>query len=116
MKLIVERSQLATLAVLMSPSLEAANAAQFREQLAPFLDEPGDLLLDLDAVNFIDSTGLGAMISVLRVVRARGGRIRLCGLRPPVRMLLDLVRATRMFEIHGSREEALAAASPVTHP
>ncbi len=65
------------------------------------------LVLDLEGLEFLDSSGLGALVSCLRRVKERKGQIRLSGLRPEVRSIFDITRVSRLFHICSDVEEAV---------
>jgi anti-sigma B factor antagonist len=65
------------------------------------------VVLDMSALNFVDSSGLGALLSCLRAMNGKNGQLRLYGMTKPVRALFELVRMHRIFTIYNSREEAL---------
>jgi anti-sigma B factor antagonist len=88
-------------------SLDAANARAFRDAIGPVIDRHEHIVLDLSQVNFVDSAGIGAMISSLRRASEKQAKIRLCELRRPVRALFDLMRMHRVFDIHNCRDDAL---------
>ena len=67
------------------------------------------MVLDLSRLRFVDSSGMGAMLSCLRQLSAKGGDLKLCGMSKQVRGLFELVRMHRIFEIYGTREEAVHA-------
>jgi anti-anti-sigma factor len=56
------------------------------------------VMLDLADVNFIDSSGLGALIIALKMLRTAGGDLYLCSIAEPVRILLSMTRMDRLFE------------------
>ena len=97
-------------------SLDASNAKVFKEEVQPVLAEHGSVLLDLNALQFVDSSGLGALLSCLRTMSDRKGNLALCNMTKPVRTLFELVRMFRIFDIYGSRYEAVKAmdAAPPT--
>jgi anti-sigma B factor antagonist len=68
------------------------------------------LVLDLTDVEFVDSTGLGAILAVVKRVPASGSVV-LCGCRPTLVDLMRLTRLDRVFKIYGSQDEATAALS-----
>ncbi len=109
MKLRVEQSGNVTVIHVESNHLDAGNTTQFRNAMSEAIAGRQAVLIDLTDVQFVDSSGLGALLSCLRQISADGGRLRLCGISRTVRSLFELVRMHRVFEIHGSREEALAA-------
>lgn len=86
-------------AKIIGDSLETENVAAFRAAIAPVLDRSADITLDLSQVAFMDSTGLGAMLSCLRNVKSKGGRLKLSHLTPEVRQLFEMVLMDRVFEI-----------------
>lgn len=88
-------------------SLDASNAKVFRDNIRPVLEEHDRILLDLEALQFVDSSGLGAMLSCLRTMHEKGGNLALCGMSKPVRTLFELVRMYRIFDIYATRTEAL---------
>jgi len=63
----------------------------------------------LGRLRFVDSSGLGAFISCLRKLNAKGGDLKLCGMSKQVRAVFELVRMHRIFDIFGTRDEALRA-------
>jgi len=89
--------------------LDASNAAEFKRDIAPILQLHPRLVLDLSKVRFVDSSGLGAMLSCLRQLSARNGDLKLCGMSTQVRALFELVRMHRIFDIYGTPEEAVRA-------
>ncbi len=92
--------------------LDASNTGEFKRDIAPILQAHPRLVLDLAKVRFVDSSGLGAMLSCLRQLSARNGDLKLCGMSKQVRALFELVRMHRIFDIYGTREEAVRAFAP----
>lgn len=88
-------------------SLDASNTKTFKEDIQPVLAQHQRILLDLEALQFVDSSGLGAMLSCLRTMHDKGGHMALCGMSKPVRTLFELVRMYRIFDIYANRSEAL---------
>lgn len=83
-----------------APTLETANVPAFRKALAPMLERDDRLVLDLQEVSFMDSTGLGSLLSCLRAVKERGGTLKLAGLTPDVAALFEMVLMDRVFDIY----------------
>jgi anti-sigma B factor antagonist len=92
-----------------SKVIDAGTARLFKSAIKPLLAEGGQLVFDLSTVEFIDSTGLGALVSCLRQAHALSAEIKLSGLTKPARALFELVRMHRVFEIFNSPEEAVAS-------
>jgi anti-sigma B factor antagonist len=89
--------------------LDAGNAGEFKRDIAPVLQANIKLVLDLSRLRFVDSSGLGAMLSCLRQLTAKSGDLKLCGMSKQVQGLFELVRMHRIFDIFGTREEAVRA-------
>lgn len=64
------------------------------------------IVVDMKAVEEINSTALGILVSRLRRVRIHGGDIKLARLSPSVRRVFDVMGASRIFEIHDDLESA----------
>lgn len=79
--------------------LDAAIAGSFKDVVRPHVAGPGpDIVLDLTAVEFLDSSGLGAVIALKKAL-PEGRKIRLHGLTPNVGRVFRLTRMDRVFEI-----------------
>ena len=101
-----------TVVVPPGPRLDAEVAASFREQLLGLIERgERQLVLDLPAVDFIDSSGLGALVSALKRLRQLdpAGDIRLANVQPPVRSVLEIIRLHRVFSQFPTVEDALAS-------
>jgi anti-sigma B factor antagonist len=96
-------------------SLDASNAKRFKQEVIPALESVTRVVLDLSGVEFVDSSGLGVILSCYRQLVSAGGDLKLCGMAPSVRALFELVRMHRIFDTFATREEpmkARAARSP----
>ncbi|MGE0230103.1 MAG: STAS domain-containing protein [Dehalococcoidia bacterium] len=65
------------------------------------------VVVDLEHVPFIDSSGLGALIGGLRAARAAGGDLRIANAGPQARMILELTTLDRVLPTHDTIEAAL---------
>ena len=92
-------------------SLDASNVFEFRKQVYGLIEPRKSVVCDLKHIQFVDSSGLGALIFCQKTMRARGGNFRLCGLTPAVKTLFDLMRMERVFETYSHRNEALVQLS-----
>jgi len=109
MQLSVETSGDIAVVTLFVEELDASNTAEFKRHMAPILSAHHKVVIDLEPVRFIDSSGLGAMLSCLRQLTERHGDLKLCGLSKPVRSAFELVRLHRVLDIHPTRAAAVAA-------
>jgi anti-sigma B factor antagonist len=109
MELTVDRIGNVTVVQVPVENLDASNTKEFKRQVSPLLEAKGKLVFDMAKVKFVDSSGLGALLSCLRQVNAEGGDLKICGLTKQVRVIFELVRMHRIFEIFNTREEAAKA-------
>ena len=94
---------------LVGDALDASCVDKFRADIGPLLEDCVSVVFDFSELKFVDSSGIGALLSCLRLVRSRGGEIRLSGLLPNVQSLFQLVRLDRLFEVFPSSDEAVAS-------
>ena len=90
-------------------TLDTRNVSEFRETIQSLLVQEENIVLDMSKVTFIDSAGLGALLSAMKQITAIGGSLRLAGLNNDVLTLFRLVRMNRVFEIFDTIEEAIAS-------
>jgi len=96
-----------TVVTVQAEYIDASNCRELKPLLAAVTAPK--VVLDLNRVQLIDSSGCGALISYLRQLKSAGGDMKLCSATKPVRMLFELVRMHRIFDIFNTREEAVRA-------
>lgn len=97
-----------------APRIDAAAAIQFKDAMrAALLPEARRVILDLSAVEFIDSSGLGAIVAVKKSM-APGQQLDLAGLTPMVDKLFRLTRMETIFALFPTL--AAAEASALSEP
>lgn len=111
MELTTTKAGEVTVITLCSDHLDAGNADQFKQQLAPLLADNSTVLLDMSQVQFLDSAGLGSLLSGLRRLSAAGGDLRLFGLSRQVHGVFQMTRMHRIFDLFETQEQALAGAA-----
>ncbi len=85
-------------------------AAQFRAAMLKLVEQGHrNLVVDMSHVTFIDSSGLGALVSALKALKTqdRNGDIRLANVQQPVVALLEIIRLQRVFTSYPSVEQAV---------
>jgi len=88
-------------------ALDVKNAREFRDAACALMHNKAQVVFDMTGVRFVDSSGLGALISCLRHVRGNQGDMKLCSMSKPVRALFELTRMHRVFNIIETRDEAV---------
>jgi anti-sigma B factor antagonist len=90
------------------PVLDAVCAGDLKRALVARMSEGGtSLVLDLSAVMEIDSSGLGALVAVLKAARLHGGTFEITGVQPGVGRVMGITRLDRVLTIRGCLEEAV---------
>ncbi|MGB5637180.1 MAG: STAS domain-containing protein [Waterburya sp.] len=81
--------------------LSAANASDFLERLTVEVKSSVNsaLLVNMEAVEFMDSAGLMALIKAFRLAQSLGRRFGICSLAPSVRIMFELTQLDKAFEI-----------------
>jgi len=82
--------------------------------LQQFEADKTNLIIDLNEVRFIDSSGLGVLVSGFKNASARNGVLLLCSMQPQVKSMFELTRLHRVFDIYATSDEALISLKDVT--
>jgi len=109
MNLDIEKEGLYTIVRPLESRLDAHVSVSFRTQMSQLMAGGASwIIVDLSQVEFIDSSGLGAIVSVLKAM-GKEGRLLLCGVHEAVMSMFRLTRMDRVFSIHATVEETLRA-------
>lgn len=93
--------------------VDVAGAPHLREHLLRAVaDGHLHVILDLDDVHFIDSTGIGVVIGLLKRTRSLGGDLRLVSTQEMLARVFEITGLDRALPIEPSVDAALAAAGP----
>jgi anti-sigma B factor antagonist len=88
--------------------LDAHNSGELKIEMQKLFEEGNkNILVDLKEVRFIDSSGLGALVSGFKNAISHHGNLKLSTLQPQVKSMFELTRLHRVFEIFASTSEAL---------
>ncbi len=90
-----------TVLLLQEERIDAHNSGDLKEFVLGLL-EKGEIqiVVQLDQVRFIDSSGLGALLSGHKNAETRSGKLSLVGLQPQVLSMFELTRLNRVFDIY----------------
>jgi anti-sigma B factor antagonist len=93
----------------VSPSgrLDVAGAPTLKAAIGEAVKSATRLIIDLEGVSFVDSTGLGSVIAALKMVRGSKGDLRLAAPNQQVRVVLELTTLDRVFAYYPTVEDAL---------
>ena len=105
-----ERNGYAVLAV--SGEVDVATVPRLREQLHGLVAQGSNrIIVNLDGVDFLDSTGLGVLVGALKRVRSNEGDLYLVCTQPRIRKVFEVTGLTKVFSIHDSVDQAVAGAA-----
>jgi len=95
--------------VRVSGEVDLRSSPQLRNRLLRIAESrPRRLILDLSGVSYMDSSGVGTMVEIKRLIEQVGGQVVLAGLQPRVRSVFEITQLDRFFRIVGSVSEAEA--------
>jgi len=87
-------------------SLDAQNAFRIKGELKGLINEKvSKVILDLENINFIDSSGFGAIISALKTAKRAGGNLKICNASENTIELFRLMSLDSVFEFFDSEEK-----------
>jgi anti-sigma B factor antagonist len=110
MNMSIEQRGAAVLLAVHEERLDAHNSSELKAQMLKLFEEgKNNLVIDLQAVRFVDSSGLGALVSGFKNASSRNGSLKLSGLQLQVKSMFELTRLHRVFEIFTDVDEALAS-------
>ena len=96
----------------LAGSLDISNAHHIRQTLIDETsDESAQVVVNLRDLSFVDSSGLAALVQGLKRAREHQGKLCLCSLQSPARLIFEMTRLDKVFEIFVSEEEAVLAAA-----
>jgi anti-sigma B factor antagonist len=98
----------ATALVEIAGEIDVHTVGELRTILLALADEGrSHIVADFTGVRFCDAAGLGMLVAVNNRVAECGGALRLVGVRPAQRRILEITRLDRLFEPHDGAGDAL---------
>ena len=86
--------------------LVAAVAPELREEILSQMEDGTNVLFDLSEMVHIDSSGLGVLVQILQKAKAGGGKVVLAALQSGPKIVFDITKVSRVFEIVPTAEDA----------
>lgn len=84
--------------VKLNGEIDIYNAPDLKESLGTLIEEKqGDIIIDCEGLKYIDSTGLGVLISVLKRVKEYDGTIKITNLKPYIRKIFTITGLDKIF-------------------
>ena|SRR3989338_2935565 len=66
------------------------------------------LVVDLEKVNYIDSSGLATLVEILKKTKGQGGNLGLAGMSEKVKSLFEITKLDKLFSIYPNQQEAVS--------
>ncbi len=106
---VTSRQEGARTVISVSGEIDVYTAPSLRERLNELVASGHyDLVVDMEGVEFLDSTGLGVLVGGLKRVRSHDGTLRLVCAQEKILKVFRITGLTKVFPIHSTLEEALA--------
>jgi anti-sigma B factor antagonist len=86
--------------------LDSLNSREFKELVQELIEDHCLLVFDCSGMDFMDSTGLGALVSSLKYVNQAAGKLTIANLQSKPRIVFEITRAYKIFDVFDSVEEA----------
>ena len=107
----VEQIGEVTVVQVCAESLSANNVKEFKSKISDLVKPDSKIVLDMSSLKFVDSSGIGAILSWMNNLNSSNGSLSLCNVTKPVRNLFELVRVHRFLQIFGNLDEAIRSLS-----
>jgi anti-anti-sigma factor len=86
--------------------LDGTKTPQFRQEVSELLQQGTQIIVvDLQDVTFMDSSGLGTLVLSLKTVQDAGAQLYLCSINEQIKILFQLTNMEKVFQIFGDRGE-----------
>lgn len=94
------------LVVIPEGDIDIYTSNKFKEKVInSFEKNQGDISIDGSKLEYVDSTGLGALISILKSVKETENEIFISNLKPNIRKLFDITELDKLFTIRGESDD-----------
>lgn len=96
-----------TILVTLSGEVDLSHSAALRKRLMELMFERRNVVVDMAAVTYVDSSGIAGLVEAYQMARKSNTRFTLAAVSDPVRRVLQLARLDRVFTLVDSVEAAL---------
>jgi anti-sigma B factor antagonist len=110
MQLLVESNGDVRILRVKEPKLTYPTLSSFLAEVRRLVEEgTRKLVIDLQAVTYVDSASIGCLMDVRRLLTEQGGLLKLSGLQPRVETMISMTGVNKIIDIHREEAQALAA-------
>ena len=115
MQISLEQDRQVTVVRVKEPKLTYPLLASFFGEIARIVDDGArNVVVDLEAVAYLDSAAIGCLVDVHRLLEGPGGGVKLSGLQRRIATMFSMTGVHKIVDIHPTAEEARAAFEPKT--
>lgn len=83
------------------------DAQNFQDQISKYLEEgKKNIIIDMEDVKFVDSSGLGNIVRAFSTVKDAGGELKLAGISDKVKGVLSITKLNSVFKLYPTVEDA----------
>lgn len=101
----------------LSGRLDLNSGGKLKDEIKKYIEqEKVSIHLNLGGVEFVNSSGLGALVSVMKEIRLKRGRLTLSDLADYVREIFDITQLSHIFEIYPTQAEAINSYMMISQP
>ncbi|MBQ7696761.1 MAG: STAS domain-containing protein [Lentisphaeria bacterium] len=97
------------LKVTLSGRLVASCSEEFKDTMFERLKDSRKVLFNLEKMEHVDSSGLGALVAILQWMNTNNRALKLCCLQPRPKIVFDITKVCRIFDIYATEAEAMTA-------
>ena len=99
----------------LSGRLDLASGSDLKHRVKELFEKDcNSFHFEMNDIEFVNSSGLGTLVSIMKEVRLRKGRLTLSNLASYVQEIFDITQLSHIFEIYGTEKEALNSYQPST--
>ncbi len=88
--------------------IDVYTSMELKKELIGFIEGGNKkIIINLDKVNYMDSSGLGILVAVLKRLKQEDGYMKLCNMNVGIKKIFEITKLTKFFEIYEDEEKAL---------
>lgn len=107
MRIVSNNLENGELLVKIEGEVDVYTSIDLKKELTKLVEsDQKNIIIDLENVNYMDSSGLGVLVALLKELKKIGGELKLISLPVSVKKIFDLTRLTKFFNIYNNLDEA----------
>lgn len=108
MKIFSKNLESDELLIKIEGEVDVYTSIDLKKEITKLIEEgQNNIIIDLENVNYMDSSGLGVLVALLKELKKIGGELKLINLPVSVKKIFDLTRLTKFFDIYNNLEDAI---------